>query len=139
MTVSEMMRVFNMDMDQFETYAINKGYKFNQVHSSQNFNGVSYAKGNGDNQRIMTLYDKYFSLGIDVSYQTPNSNEFLKIKTEMKNLGFVLYKTDPIYDSRDNLSSQRKIYGNGTYQLTIYTTPKKYNQLLTYEIGLTKY
>ena len=129
MTVSEMMRVYKMDMDQFETFAINKGYKFYKFQKDENTYGHTYKKGYGENIKYLTLYSRFYSKGIYVYYQTSNSNEYLIFKNQLKNFGFVLTPSiEEVF--REN---PYKVYRNKTYEIDI-TTGNNGN----FEIGLNK-
>ena len=74
MTLNEMMKVYNMDMDQFETYALNKGYEFYKVKNNEYIYGHTYLKGVGKNTKYLTLNTRYFDNGSNVTYQTSNTN-----------------------------------------------------------------
>ena len=135
MTLNELMRVYNMNFDQFETFAISKGYEIYKIYNDKE-NSVSYTKGYGKDTKYLALFGvsyNSFNKGINVSYQTGNPTEYLKIKNEMKNLGFKLF------DSYFSLDSQVKEYRNNKFQLIIYTIPPKDNNSVHYEINLQKY
>jgi hypothetical protein len=91
MTVSDMVKINSMDMDELESYSLGKGFTFHRIEDNVNYKGHVYTKGKGDDTKYLTLYSEYFDKGKYVSYQTSNSNELLKIKNQMKNIGFVLY------------------------------------------------
>jgi len=128
MTVSEMMKIYKMDMDQFETYALSKGYKFNELVNDENSYGHEYIKGYSENTKYLTLYSSFFSRGINVNYQTSNTNEYLNFKNQLKNLGFVLHSEETFKDE------PVKVYRNKTYEIRIYIMKNE-----IYEIGLFKY
>jgi hypothetical protein len=130
LTVSEMMKVYNMDFDQFETYAIMKGYEFQSIAKEDNFFGHVYVKGKGQNTKYIELYSKWFSYGKKVGYQTSNSTEFINFKNELKNKGFILIETE------DFKGSIEKIYELNNWKLSIYTINN--NDGVGYEISLKK-
>jgi hypothetical protein len=129
MTVSDMMKIYNMDLDQFETYAIRKGYHFYEVKSSENTFGHSYQKGTGNNTKYLTLYNKFFLYGSNLSYQTSNSNEYLLLKNELKTKGFLL-KSSETFEGTIN-----KIYKYNSWVISIYTGKNEENNEF-FEINL---
>lgn len=92
-TPTEMMKIYKMDMDQFETYSLNKGYEFSNTKDNENLFGVTYTKGLGTNTKYLTLYTRHFVDGIMVRYQTSNNNEFASFKNALKVNGFKLVDT----------------------------------------------
>ena len=128
MTVSEMMKIYKMDMDQFETYALNKGYKFKEIFNDYDRYGHAYMKGYRENTKYLTLYKEFPFYGINVNYQTSNTSEYLNFKNQLKNLGFVLHSEETFKDE------PRKVYRNKTYEIEIYITKDE-----VYEIGLHKF
>jgi len=136
MTVSEMIRVYKMDMDQFETFAISKGYEFYRFErNEEKYNGICYIKGVGNETKYITHHDKYFSYGSHVNYQTGNTNEILNLKKQIKSLGYKLFNSSFI---KNNIKEE--IYRNTTFELVIYTHPPndEYNSVW-YEIGFLKF
>lgn len=118
MTVSEMIRVYNMDMDQFETYAISKGYDLSEFQQDKDFDGVKYGIGLGKETRHLSLFDEYYLNGKTVEFQTRIPNELLNIKTQLKNFGFKLYKSYLF-----NKKQQVKLFRNKIFELAITTFP----------------
>jgi hypothetical protein len=124
MTVSEMMKVYNMDLDKFETYAITKGYQFDEVDGDKNEAGVVisntfghiYKKGKGKETKYITLYTTFFDDGKSLQYQTSNSNEYLKIKNQLIAMRFILESTDSFN------GSVRKIYNLNRWNFSIFTS-----------------
>lgn len=137
MTLSELMRVYNMDMDQFETYAIGKGYEFSSFKKGENVNGISYVKGVGKDTKYIKLYDNWYSEGSLVQFQTSVSSEIVNIKNQLKSIGFKLCKSEFL---DDNEGTQVKKYRNNKFEIRIYTTPPNDNTFcVVYEINLSKY
>ena len=117
-----------MDMDQFETFSISKGYQFYELKKSENYFGHTYVKGYGENTKYLTLYNKYFSYGNNVTYQTSNSNEYLNFKNQIKNYGFVLHSEDTFNED------PYRVFRNKTYEIIIYTLKGG-----DFEISMKKY
>jgi hypothetical protein len=128
MTVSEMTKVYNMDLDQFETYALGKGYTFSEIKNEDNIYGHIYSKGIGNNTKFLSLYTEWFEKGKNVNFQTWNSSEFLNIKNQLKNLGFVLQLEE------DYKGVPYKRYRNSKYELNLFSVHEG-----GYEIGFSKY
>jgi hypothetical protein len=123
-------------MDQFEEYAISRGYEFYRFEREEDINGVCYVKGLGKEKKYLALYDKYFGGDNHVGFQTGVSSEILRIKTEMKKFGYKLYTSKFM---KDNITKADR-YTNGKFELSIYTTPPNENyDYAWYEIGFGKY
>jgi hypothetical protein len=134
MTFTDILKIYKMDMDQFEEYAISRGYEFYKFKKDENMNGVSYTKGVGKETKYLTLYDYYFGDRKNVNFQTSSSSELLRIKTEMKKSGYTLYES---YFIKDNVKCDD--YKKGVFQLSIFTgISTDENNYVTYEIGFSK-
>jgi hypothetical protein len=96
MTVAEMIKVYKMDLDDFETFAISKDYKFNKVVDQEEIYGTTYVKGLGTNTKFLTLNTKFFNVGKRVRLLTYKSVEFLNFKKELISKGFKLIKTESV-------------------------------------------
>jgi hypothetical protein len=130
MTVSEMMRVYKMDLDQFETYSISKGFQFLEVTSNENYFGHKYGKGPGKNTKYLTLYTNFFKHGKYLTYQTSNSNEYLNFKNDLKSKGFIVSSTKSFEGSIE------KIYMLNKWEFTIYTgSGGKDHQIFEIDLG----
>ena len=134
MTMSEVMKIYKMDFDQFETYATNKGYQLKKFDRDEDVNGIVYVKGVGKQTKYLKLYDKFYSWGNTFDYETNNLTEVSNIKNQSINLGFKLSKT------WFNENTQIKEYSNNKNILRIYTTPSdEANNIFYYEISLSEY
>lgn len=94
MTVSEMIKIYGMDLDEFETFALGKGFELHEIKNDEKINGVVYIKNRG-------LYPYYLELdllnvyhGKLVSFQTSINSEFVSIKNQLKILGFKLFNDE---------------------------------------------
>jgi hypothetical protein len=110
LSLNEMLAVYKMDLDQYEIFALKKGYHFSGIKDTEHAFSASYVKGKGENTRYIDLYTKYFDLGRCVTYQTSINNELLSFREQMKNSGFRLSSTENI---EGNL---RKLYKKGSSQ-----------------------
>ncbi len=92
-TVSDMIKVYNMDFDQFETFSILKGFELNEIQNNKQKSGHVYVKGVDENTKYLSLHTNHYGFK-KVCYQTSNSIEYLTIKDELKSKGFTLISTD---------------------------------------------
>ena len=129
---SEMFKIYEMDFDQFESYALNKGYEIDEPVNKDNLHGVSYVKGLGNNRYYISLYDVFVVNEKAVDYQLKNSNEFLKFKTQLKNMGFKLYSTENVTHENGE-KTLHNIYRNKIWEYSIHSAQGGF-----YEIHLRK-
>lgn len=132
MTLVDLMKIYKMDMDHFETYALSKGYNLSRFDRNDNVDGVVYVKGTGKETRHLTLYESWFTDGPSVDFQTRNSNELLNIKNQLNSLGFKIFDS---YFMSDGSGTQVKKYRNNKYELQIFTIPPDDNDIyIVYEL-----
>lgn len=127
------MNIYNMDFDQFETYALKKGYIIDEAINKDKLHGVSYVKGLGDSRSYIALYDVFVVNEKTVNYQIKNSNEFLKFKTVIKTMGFKLYSTENYVDVT-GVKSLHNVFRNKIWEYSINSIEGGF-----YEIGLRKF
>jgi hypothetical protein len=120
-----------MDLNKFETYALNRGYNFDEVNEEEKVFGHSYRKGDGDLSKYLTLYDKFYEQNRTVTYQTSETKEYLSFKNEIERDGFQLTKTENFE------GTSLKFYSNSTYNLRIYVGKGEIADNV-YEINLTR-
>jgi hypothetical protein len=136
MTIAELMKIFNMDYDKFEIYAISKGYEFNKFDNSENEDGIVYVKGVGKQTKYLKIYHQFYDHGTTVIYQTTNTTEIINLKTQSKSIG---YKLTDSYFMSDNTTKVEE-FKNGKFQLSVYTIPPdEESSWVTYEIAFYKY
>jgi len=128
--ISEMMKVYTMNFDQFETFALNKGYKFKDILDTNDQLEVSYVKGLGSNTKYIKLDLRSFGFGNRVTYQTASSAEFAKFKNEFINIGFKLVETTNFNGALE------KEYILRNWKLKIYSGKDDYQY---FEINLYKF
>ena len=130
-TLNDMKTILKMDYDSFETFAMNRGYVFKEFCNGE-LKCVTYTKGLGDKTKFITLYTKYYEVNENsFTYQTSSEIEYLSIKKQMKELGFVLYDTDE-WQEKGVLFKE---YKNRNYKLTIAVGKNEINTV-NYEISL---
>jgi hypothetical protein len=128
MTVSDLLKVYDMDMDKFESYSLEKGFSFYKILDNENYKGQVYEKGTGNNTKYLSLFTKYFNEDKHVSYQTSNPNEILNIKNQFKTSGFSLFNEKTI-EGRPI----REYINHNKYMITIIPSTQ------FYEIELSKF
>jgi hypothetical protein len=134
MTAAELTKVYNMNFDQFERFAISKGFEFDEFDYDDSKNGISYVKGVGKQTKYLSLYDKFYSHTINVGYQTTSTTEILNIKTQFKNFG---YKVANSYFMDDGTKVEE--YQNTKFSFKIYTIqPDDEQNWVTYEVAFRK-
>lgn len=132
MTINEIIKVYKLNMDQFEEYAVEKGYEFNKYDRNDDYNGVGYAKGVGKQTKYLTFYDSWFSYGKNINYQISNQNEVFSLKKQLKETGFKLNDT---YFMEDKTTKVEK-FRNAKFELSTYTMPPDEDRsYVFYEIG----
>lgn len=96
-TLSELIKINNYKLDDFDTYVTQKGYKFDKSENIDFYENTSYAfytKGVKD-CFITKFYYKTSNVEM-VSFQTKNTTTYLKIKSDLKILGFKIISTESI-------------------------------------------
>ena len=122
-------------MDQFETFAINKGYQLEKFDRDKYVNGIVYVSGVENDVKYIDYYDKYFWYGSKVGYQTGNTNEILNLKKQIKSLGFKLYNS-----SFKEKNIKQEIFRNKVFELSILTFPPDDERIsVWYEIDFHKH
>jgi antitoxin component YwqK of YwqJK toxin-antitoxin module len=130
MTYSDFVKVYNMNFDQFEAFAKNKGYEYDDFNDDEYRYGYVYAKGISKQTKYLSLYDRWFSNGKHISYQTTNYSEIIKLKTDIKKNVFKLHKT------YINEGKKYEEYRNKKHQFLIITFPANDQyKWVTYEVG----
>ena len=117
-TLGELTNMIKMDVDNFDTYVSNKGFKFLENKDSEIQKGNSYAFNQNSNSRkaekfITFYYEYYGKTKRNVTYQTPKTEEYLKIKNQIKSLGFKFKETSN-FEGATFL-----IYFSGKYKLSL--------------------
>ena len=94
-TLSELIKINNYNLDDFDTYVTQRGYKYYKSKSSDFSDGTSYVYTvNGIRKSYITKYYRKLVNTEMISFQTSNNTIYLKIKAELKTLGFKFIKTE---------------------------------------------
>lgn len=93
-TLSELIKINNYVLDEFDTYVTQKGYKYYKSDSTEFSESTSYAYTvNGINKSYISKYYRKLVNNEMVDFQTSDNTIYLKIKSELKMLGFKFVKT----------------------------------------------
>jgi hypothetical protein len=93
MTLNELQNILKMNQSQFETYCLKNQFELQKYWDDDVSFGTEYTKGLGKKTKYLTLYDKFFSKGKTLTYQTLDINEYLTIKEQAENAGFKIIDT----------------------------------------------
>jgi hypothetical protein len=82
-----------MDDDTFDTFVSSRKFVFLKEISDTHINGIQYAfKPNksviGRANKFITLYSRFFGKLWNISFQTLDNSDYLKIKNQIRPLGF---------------------------------------------------
>lgn len=113
LTINDMKAILKMDLDKFETYAYNLGYEYKGFHKTERVYGITFKKGYGQDTKYISLYEKYFNDGKNLTYQLSNKNEYLNLKKQIELLNFRLVRT---FDFEDSLVRE---YINNTHKISL--------------------
>ncbi len=131
MTLLEIQKVYKMNFDQFEAFAITKGYEFEMFVNDEDMNGISYVKGIGKATKYIRIYDKFFHYKKHLSYEIGDTNEILNLKTQLRNSGFKI--VDTYFNEK---SDKVETYRNNLFEFVLWTIPpNNINPYVTYEIA----
>ena len=121
-TLNDMKTILNNDIDFFETFALNKGYVFNEIIKNDKKEGIAFSKGIEKDSKHLTLYSSYFKIGNKAfHYQTSIESDYLIIKKQLIEQGFKLIET---YDYEGVLYKE---YKNKRYHITLRTGKASHN------------
>lgn len=139
-SVSDMIKIYSMNYDQFEDFTLNRGWEIQEVKKNDDYDGITYRKINLLKIEFISLYQRWFDYGKNVNYQTHDGENYLKFKEELKKLDFKLIstKSETINEQNYILNTYKKnISDNLFWELRIYSIPPKKDELYGgYEISL---
>ena len=97
-SLTELINMTKMDIDNFDTYVSNKGYKFLEVNDTEHQKGNTYAFEQSSYSKkaakFISFYYEYFGgTNKNVTVQTTMTAEYLKIKNQIKPSGFKFKET----------------------------------------------
>lgn len=133
-TLPELIKMSKMDVDDFDTYVTSKGYVFHDEVDNDEMQSVGYALDVNENDyskanKFITLYQRYsvynFKYRYYVNYQTLDKKEYVKIKNQIKALGYIL-KDSLVLTDHDGTVSQHFEYKKGKSNISIFANYKSY-------------
>lgn len=125
-SMPELIKMSKMDTDTFDTYVTSRGFVFFEEENKKNVEGVSYALNisridKSKASKFITLYQIYYDSRYSISYQTSNRQEYLNIKSQIKNLGFRLENSKVFNGEIKNGSSANHFeYKKGKATIDLY-------------------
>lgn len=128
LTINDIKMILKMDLDKFETFALNRGYVFNDIKENDNVYGLTFKKGHGKDTKYISLYPKYFRYSKTFTYQISNKSEFLNLKKQIEENGFKLLNMENFE------GALFKYYTNNSYKITLVTANK--NGLEVFELTM---
>jgi hypothetical protein len=133
--LSELIMINNYSIDRFDTYMTEKGYKYFIIENDKRRKSIGYVFYiNGKESYYMTkFYDYTDSPKLRLSFQTMSSSVYLKIKSDLKTLGF------KFRDTETNESTNFLNYIKNNIEISLASSINSGNKLTTYEITVTKY
>lgn len=135
-TLSELIKINNYNLNDFDTYVTQRGYKYYENESTEFSDRTTYAYSvNGINKLYISKYFRKLVKNEMVSFQTSNNATYLKIKLELKKLGFKLVKTGTF----ENTTYFDYSKGKTEVSLTLSTQEgMNGHRLSSYEISVTR-
>jgi hypothetical protein len=119
-SLNELIKINNINLDDFDTYVTKKGYSFYENNSSSLAEETSYFfKVNGIKTYYISKYQYKDKKREMVSFQTPKNTHYLNIKTELKQLGFKFVET------RNFNESTFFVYEKGRTELSLISTTQQ--------------
>lgn len=96
-TVVELEKVMTLDVDEFETFVMKKGYEFVNFEKTEYSDNLSY----GFDEKNRNKYEHYISRfkynqkeGLMISFQTYKTEYYLNLKKELKISGYKFRGTE---------------------------------------------
>lgn len=132
-TVSELIKIHNYDLDGFDTYVTEKGYKYYKNDDSEYALSSSYVYSlKGSAEAFISTFQYKLKNKKMVSFQTFDSKTYLLLKSEIKNLGFRYLNTET------NKGSTFLNYSKGNIEITLASSTQNNGTITSYEISVAK-
>jgi hypothetical protein len=135
-SLAELIKINNYKMDDFDTYVTQKGYRYYENKNKEFSSATSYVYSiNGVKKSYITKFFRKTQPTEMISFQTGESTTYLKIKAELKSLGFKLINTGT-YEGDTYFDYKKE---NIEISLTSSVQKNSYGvELTTYEISVTR-
>ena len=125
-TVSELIKIAQMDRESFELYALNNGYEFHKAGETENQSKIIMVKGQKPKEVYLYHADRYFSKRYHSLYDTYNKKDLGLWYFQLEELGFILTNKEFVG------STYAKDYTRGKETISIYQ--KKENLEIAYSM-----
>ena len=94
-TLSELIKLNNYKLDDFDTYVTQKGYQYYENDNTDRTDETSYVLySNGVRKAYISKFHYKTQTKEMVSFQTGDNATYLKMKSDLKNLGFKFISTE---------------------------------------------
>lgn len=135
-TLAELIKINNYKIDNFDTYVTQKGYQYYDNKNTDFKDQTSYVHYiNGVKKSYISKFYYKTQNKEMVSFQTGKNTTYLKIKAELKSLGFKFINTE----SNDGTTFFDYKKGNIEISLNSSVQENRYgDKLTTYEISVKK-
>jgi hypothetical protein len=135
-SLAELIKINNYKLDDFDTYVTQKGYRYYENKNTDFSDATSYVYSiNGVKKSYITKFFRKTQPKEMVSFQTGKNTIYLKIKAELKSLGFKFINTGT-YEGDTYFE-----YKKENIEISLTSSVQKNNygvELTTYEISVTK-
>lgn len=105
-TLLELTNMVKMNVDAFDTYVISKGFKFSdkkdEVDSKIIYYSYNQSAYNKSAVKFIVLnydYDLSSIIKSNVTFQTNNTNDYIVIKNQIKQLGFIFKNSKTVEEA----------------------------------------
>ena len=136
-SMSDLIKVSKMDLENFEIYGLEKGYRFGKISNEEDVNwyGLQMKKTNGQRTEFLTNYQKMgFKGERGASYQGPMQERLATLYKEIKSLGFELSEMNEF--ESDGKIYLAKDYKKNNELINIYVYPDGVNIEISYTYNL---
>ena len=135
-TLSELIKINNYQLDDFDTYVTKKGYQYFENDNTDFADVTSYVfYVNGVKKSYISKFHYKTRTKEMVSFQTGNNTTYLKIKSDLKILGFKFIITET------NNGTTFFNYKKGNIEISLASSVQESsygNKLTNYEISVQK-
>ncbi len=119
-----------MDDDAFDTFVSSRKFVFLREEIDIKYNGTTYAykpnlSGNGKANKFITLYSRFFGKLWNITYQTLDNSDYLKIKNQIRPLGFKFIESE-IINNDDGKQCNYFKYSKGKSTLELFVFVDSY-------------
>jgi hypothetical protein len=117
-SLPDIIKISKLDSESLDTYLTSKGFGFVGSKKNDDVDGLEYAYDykNNEANKFITVYNRFFDTKFCVNFQTLDRQEYLKIKNQIKVLGFELYSSKVVDGSK-----QMFRYRKGKNEISVFS------------------